>query len=86
MPGIYHMTAAGSTSWYGFARAIFEAGTLASPPGYNRFPPRTIQPLPGGLPIQCCPTKSSPGPSVSGCPTGKSNCTGNGRDANGQQT
>ena len=29
--GIYHMTAAGSTSWYGFARAIFEAGTLATP-------------------------------------------------------
>jgi dTDP-4-dehydrorhamnose reductase len=30
--GIYHMTAAGSTSWCGFARAIFEAGVLSSQP------------------------------------------------------
>ena len=30
--GIYHMTAAGSTSWCGFARAIFEAGVLSSRP------------------------------------------------------
>ena len=30
--GIYHMTAGGSTSWCGFARAIFAAGVLASPP------------------------------------------------------
>jgi dTDP-4-dehydrorhamnose reductase len=30
--GIYHMTAAGSTSWYGFARAIFQAGGLATQP------------------------------------------------------
>ena len=29
--GIYHMTAAGSTSWCGFARAIFEAGALPYP-------------------------------------------------------
>lgn len=36
--GIYHMTAAGSTSWYGFARAIFEAGTLANKP--------LVQPIP----------------------------------------
>jgi len=30
--GIYHMTAAGSTSWCGFARAIFQAGGLSSQP------------------------------------------------------
>jgi dTDP-4-dehydrorhamnose reductase len=30
--GIYHMTAGGSTSWCGFARAIFSAGMLATPP------------------------------------------------------
>ena len=29
--GIYHMTAAGSTSWCGFARAIFAAGILPTP-------------------------------------------------------
>jgi dTDP-4-dehydrorhamnose reductase len=31
-PGIYHMTAAGSTSWCSFARAIFDAGVLATQP------------------------------------------------------
>lgn len=30
--GLYHMTAAGSTSWCGFARAIFSSGILAAPP------------------------------------------------------
>lgn len=30
--GIYHMTAAGSTSWCGFARAIFAAGVLRTQP------------------------------------------------------
>jgi len=30
--GMYHMTAAGSTSWCGFARAIFSSGILAAPP------------------------------------------------------
>jgi dTDP-4-dehydrorhamnose reductase len=30
--GIYHMTAGGSTSWCGFARAIFSAGGLSKPP------------------------------------------------------
>jgi dTDP-4-dehydrorhamnose reductase len=30
--GIYHMTASGSTSWYGFACAIFGSGVLPSPP------------------------------------------------------
>jgi dTDP-4-dehydrorhamnose reductase len=30
--GIYHMTAAGSTSWCGFARAIFNAGPLSPEP------------------------------------------------------
>ena len=30
--GIYHMTAGGSTSWCGFARAIFSAGVLSNPP------------------------------------------------------
>jgi dTDP-4-dehydrorhamnose reductase len=30
--GIYHLTAAGATSWAGFAEAIFEEAGLASPP------------------------------------------------------
>jgi dTDP-4-dehydrorhamnose reductase len=30
--GVYHMTAGGSTSWCGFARAIFSAGVLRNPP------------------------------------------------------
>lgn len=30
--GIYHMTAAGSTSWCGFAREIFGSGVLEKPP------------------------------------------------------
>jgi dTDP-4-dehydrorhamnose reductase len=30
--GIYHMTAAGSTSWCGFAREIFSSGVLPKPP------------------------------------------------------
>jgi dTDP-4-dehydrorhamnose reductase len=36
--GIYHMTAAGSTSWFGFARAIFEAGVLTAPPRVQAIP------------------------------------------------
>lgn len=32
VPGIYHMTADGSTSWCGFARAIFDAGGLTTRP------------------------------------------------------
>jgi dTDP-4-dehydrorhamnose reductase len=36
--GIYHMTAAGSTSWYGFARAIFGSGILAVPPRVQPIP------------------------------------------------
>jgi dTDP-4-dehydrorhamnose reductase len=36
--GIYHMTAAGSTSWCGFARAIFSAGLLASQPRVHPIP------------------------------------------------
>jgi dTDP-4-dehydrorhamnose reductase len=37
-PGIYHMTAGGSTSWYGFARAIFGAGILSTPPRLQAIP------------------------------------------------
>lgn len=36
--GIYHMTAAGSTSWCGFARAIFSAGFLNHPPRVEAIP------------------------------------------------
>jgi dTDP-4-dehydrorhamnose reductase len=37
-PGIYHMTAAGSTSWCGFARAIFSAGVLNTQPRVQPIP------------------------------------------------
>jgi len=37
-PGIYHMTAAGSTSWCGFARAIFGAGLLSPQPRLHAIP------------------------------------------------
>ena len=36
--GIYHMTAAGSTSWCGFARAIFAAGVLPTQPRVQPIP------------------------------------------------
>ena len=36
--GIYHMTAAGSTSWYGFARAIFDSGVLNTQPRLQAIP------------------------------------------------
>jgi len=36
--GIYHMTAAGSTSWYGFARAIFQEAGLATQPRVQPIP------------------------------------------------
>src|ERR1700733_14326977 len=36
--GIYHMTAGGSTSWCGFARAIFTAGILSVPPRVQAIP------------------------------------------------
>jgi dTDP-4-dehydrorhamnose reductase len=37
-PGIYHMTAAGSTSWCGFARAIFAAGLNNTQPRVHPIP------------------------------------------------
>lgn len=36
--GIYHLTAAGSTSWAGFARAIFQAGMLNTQPRVQPIP------------------------------------------------
>jgi dTDP-4-dehydrorhamnose reductase len=36
--GIYHMTGGGSTSWCGFARAIFDAGVLSVPPRVQAIP------------------------------------------------
>lgn len=36
--GIYHMTAAGSTSWCGFAREIFSSGVLPNPPVVHAIP------------------------------------------------
>ena len=72
--GIYHMTAAGSTSWCGFARAIFDAGVCVPNPGCRRFRPLPIQLLPSGRPIQCFRTTSLPTLSVSGSPLGSNNC------------
>lgn len=39
-PGIYHATAAGSTTWCGFARAIFEAASRLRGPGLRS--PRVV--------------------------------------------
>jgi len=36
--GVYHLTAAGSTSWYGFARAIFDAANYGA---------TVVKPIPG---------------------------------------
>ncbi len=36
--GIFHMTAGGATSWYGFAQAIFDAGLLTNPPRVQPIP------------------------------------------------
>lgn len=36
--GVYHMTAAGSTSWYGFARAIFQEAVLTTQPRVQPIP------------------------------------------------
>jgi dTDP-4-dehydrorhamnose reductase len=38
VPGIYHMTAGGSTSWYGFACAIFAAAPLKKNPNIVPIP------------------------------------------------
>jgi dTDP-4-dehydrorhamnose reductase len=36
--GTYHMTATGSTSWFGFARNIFEVAQLPQPPHVHAIP------------------------------------------------
>jgi dTDP-4-dehydrorhamnose reductase len=36
--GVYHMTAGGSTSWYGFAKAIFDSGALTPAPRLHPIP------------------------------------------------
>jgi dTDP-4-dehydrorhamnose reductase len=36
--GVYHMTAAGSTSWCGFAREIFRSAVLPNPPLVHAIP------------------------------------------------
>lgn len=42
--GIYHLTAAGATSWCGFARAVFEEATALGLLAAERMP--TVEPIP----------------------------------------
>lgn len=44
VPGIYHLTASGTTSWYGFARAILEYATRSGPVVARPLP--RLRPIP----------------------------------------
>jgi dTDP-4-dehydrorhamnose reductase len=67
--GLYHLTAAGSTSWHGFARAILDESArlpliydLSWPSGHGKSESRssgTPRPSPGLIPI---PTAAYPAP------------------------
>ena len=66
--GIYHMTAGDSTSWCGFARAIFDAGVLSVSPRVQAIP-SSAYPTPARRPAnsvlferQICPHFRFPAP------------------------
>ena len=52
--GLYHLTASGATSWYGFARAIFESPEMArlgvAPPELEAIP-TSVYPTPARRPM-----------------------------------
>jgi len=64
--GVFHMTAAGETTWAGFAEAIFAASARA----WSRSQPRTIQPRHDGPPIHDWTIPASNRLSPTRCPTG----------------
>jgi dTDP-4-dehydrorhamnose reductase len=47
--GVYHLTASGSTSWHGFAQAIFDNSTLETKPSVNPIP-AALYPTPAARP------------------------------------
>ena len=73
--GVYHMTAAGTTSWCGFARAIFQCRcAFTRAPRARVFLLPSTPPLRGGRPTPCFPMRSSLAPLAFACRTGSSNC------------
>jgi dTDP-4-dehydrorhamnose reductase len=53
--GLYHLTAQGQTTWYGFTKAILEHSSVAKKNrSSHRSQPKTIRCQPRGLAALCC--------------------------------